>query len=265
MGNMQEENVQTGTAEKTLDFVKSKYFRDGKEVEEKVYITDSDKLFVVDKAFIDKFYDLMTDVKRLNASNQGLQSQIMNGDLAKHYKVSSKKEAVEKYGEEIIEEYLKKHRNEILEQMRPEIEESFKKDKEAIVNEYLKEHQKTFPYLEKANQKRSEECSYRTACYLADFYSGSSKKEITEKNKVARSTVERLLKLNDETDVNRLMQVYSEYHDLFRGTAESELRSWLEAKLSKKTESLNRKLAEARDFIAKNTPKVDSSGDDWGK
>ena len=265
MGNMQEENVQTRTAEKTLDsFVKGKYFRNGKEVEEKVYITDNDKLFVVDKSFVDKFYDLTEEVKRLRATSQGLQAQIMNGGLEKRYKVTSKKEAIEKYGEEIIEEYLKKHRNEILEQMRPEIEEPFKKDKEAIVNEYLKEHQKTFPYLEKANQKRSEECSYRTACYLADFYSGSSKKEITEKNKVARSTVERLLKLNDETDVNRLMQVYSEYQDLFRGTAEAELRSWLEAKLNRKTESLNRKLEQAREFIAKNTPKVDS-GDEWGK
>jgi len=44
----------------------------------------------------------------------------------------------------------------------------------------------------------------------------------------------------------------------------AEFRSWLEAKLNKKTESLERKLAQAKDFIAKNSFKVDSS-DEWGK
>lgn len=72
------------------------------------------------------------------------------------------------------------------------------------------------------------------------------------------------LRVNDKNDVERLMQAYLSNQDLFGGTGEAELRSWLEAKLNKKTESLERKLAQARDFIAKNSFKVDSS-DEWGK
>lgn len=263
MGNMQEESMQTRTAErvseKTLDsFVKGKYFRNGKEVEEKVYITDNDKLFVADKSFIDQFYDLTEEVKRLRATSQGLQAQIMNGGLAKHYKVSSKKEAVEKYGDEIIEDYWKSHKKEIIERVLPDI------DKDSIIQEYIQAHKKSPHCWDKANQKRTQDCAERTAVYLADFYGGKSTKEIAEKHNAVRGTVQRLLRVNDKNDVERLMQAYLSKQDLFGGTGEAELRSWLEAKLNKKTESLNRKLEQAREFIAKNTPKVDS-GDEWRK
>lgn len=260
---MQEESMQMETierpSEKTLDsFIKGKYFRSGKEVEEEVFVTDKSNLFVVKKPVIDKFYDLTEEVKRLRVTCQGLQTQIMNGGLEKHYKASSKKEAVEKYGDEIIEDYWRENKKEIIEKVLPEI------DKDAIIQEYIQAHKKSPHCWDKANKKRTEDCTARTAAYLVDFYDGKSTKEIAEKHGAVRGTVQRLLRINDKTDVDRLIQAYQTNQDLFRGTEEAELRNWLEAKLAKKTENLERKLAQARDFIAKNSAKVDSS-DEWGK
>lgn len=252
MSDLQEENIQTGAGEKTLNsFVKGKYFRDGKEVEEEVFITDKSNLFVVDKLFIDKFYKLKAEVKRLSVISQGLQTQIMNGGLEKHYKIASKKEAVEKYGDEIIEDYWREQKNEIIERILPEINKQ----------EHLQMSQKSPHCWDKANKKRTEDCVGRTATYLVDFYNGKSTKEIAESHEAVRGTVQRLLRINDKNDVERLMQAYLSNQDLFRGIGEIELREWLEAKLAKKTESLERKLAQARKFIAKNSIKV-PSGDD---
>lgn len=259
MNNIMEEYLSAGkTTEKTVsDFVKGKYFRGGKEVDEDVFITDDSNLFMVHRSFIDKAYELMAEVKRLKVTCQGLQTQIMNGGLEKHYKASLKKEAVEKYGDEIIEDYWREHRDEIIERILPDI------DKDAIIQEYLQAHKKSPHCWDKANQKRTNDCAERTATYLADFYGGKSTKEIAEKHNAVRGTVQRLLKVNDRNDVERLMQVYLSHQDLFGGTDEAELRDWLEAKLTKKRANLEKKLAQAREFIAKNAPS-EKDDNEWG-
>ncbi|MDE7477148.1 MAG: hypothetical protein K2M91_04220 [Lachnospiraceae bacterium] len=223
--------------------IRGTYYVNGEPVEG-FYITDDAEYVVGKKKLVDMLFNLQKENERIRTVNSSLQTQIINNGkvLSDRYKASAKKEAIEKYGDEIISEYLESHKDEL------------KIDKDSIIAEYLETHKKTFPYLQKANQERSEECLYRTALYLFDFCGGSTPKEISQKREVAYATVYRLLKINDSSDVDRLMGVYTLHKELFDGFTEQDVRNCLEGGLSKKTERLEKKLAAAREFIAKNTP-----------